>query len=160
VAKKSKRRQRHATTKRTRKTATARGAKSSARSSPRQHVPTRGLYGWITHTDLTSRDPAATRAWCERVFGWSFRPSFSMADGREYHLFAYSDKGGGGIAPAGPTEAPSSTPFVHVASTTTAFENALRAGAESVVAPHRVMEGVTLALVRAPGGIVIGLSGP
>jgi hypothetical protein len=28
------------------------------------------------------------------------------------------------------------------------------------MAPKRIMEGVTLALVRAPGGITIGFSGP
>jgi predicted enzyme related to lactoylglutathione lyase len=83
-----------------------------------------------------------------------------MPSGGDYHLFAYSDKGGGGIAAAAPGDAPSSTPFVHVEDTAMAFDKALRAGAEAVVAPHRVMEGVTLAIVRAPGGVVIGLSGP
>jgi len=29
-----------------------------------------------------------------------------------------------------------------------------------IVAPTRVMEGVTTAIVRAPGGVPIGLSGP
>jgi len=135
-------------------------AGSAARSARRKHVPTRGLYGSITHTDFTSRCPAATKTWCAEVFGWTFRPSFTMPSGGEYHLFAYSDKGGGGIAPAAPGNAPSSTPFVHVESAARAFEKALRAGAEAVVAPHRVMEGVTLAIVRAPGGVVIGLSGP
>ena len=122
-------------------------------------MPTRGLYGWITHTDLASADPAATKAWCAAVLGWTFKPSFPMPGG-EYHLFAYSDKGGGGIRPLTAPEAPSSVPYVHVADAQTAFDKALRAGAEQVSAPTRVMEGVTIALVRAPGGVLIGFSGP
>jgi hypothetical protein len=37
---------------------------------------------------------------------------------------------------------------------------ALREGAEAMMAPERVMEGVTIAVVRAPGGVPIGFSGP
>ena len=133
--------------------------RKSARSSPPRHVPTRGLYGWITHTELTSTDPSATRAWCVKTLGWTFRPSFPLAVG-EYHLFAYSDKGGGGIRQSSPTEMPGTMPFVHVADAQAAFDKAIREGAEAVTPPQRVMEGVTIAIVRAPGGILIGLSGP
>jgi predicted enzyme related to lactoylglutathione lyase len=80
--------------------------------------------------------------------------------GGEYHLFAYSDKGGGGIRPLFPGEAPASTPFVHVANAQAAFDKAIAAGAEAVQKPQRVMEGVTIAMVRAPGGVLIGISGP
>jgi uncharacterized protein len=34
------------------------------------------------------------------------------------------------------------------------------AGAESVNPPETVMEGVRIAMVRAPGGVLIGFSGP
>jgi predicted enzyme related to lactoylglutathione lyase len=121
-------------------------------------VPRRGLDGWITHTDFASRDPVATKAWCSKVLGWAFRPAFPMPDG-EYHLFAYSDTGGGGIHALGPAEAPGSVPFVHVTDAAAAFATALREGAEAIMAPRRIMEGVTLALVRAPGGVTIGFSG-
>lgn len=127
--------------------------------SPR-HEPTRGLYGWITHTDLASSDPGATKAWCERVLGWTFIASVPNTDGGEYHLFAYSDQGGGGIRPTDPAEVPGSVPFVHVADAQAALDKAIEAGAEVVVAPTRVMEGVTTAIVRAPGGVPIGFSGP
>lgn len=123
------------------------------------HEPTRGLYGHITHTDLVSRDPAATRAWCEHVFGWQFRPPFQSPMG-EYHLFAYSEQGGGGIGKGEPPEQPGSTPFVHVEDAHAAFERAVAAGATPLQNPERVMDGVTIALVRAPGGVAIGLSGP
>jgi hypothetical protein len=47
-----------------------------------------------------------------------------------------------------------------VADAAASFVKALAAGAEAIMPPSRVMEGVTLALVRAPGGVTIGFSGP
>ena len=123
-------------------------------------MPTRGLYGWITHTELASSAPAATKAWCAKVLGWTFKPSFRVPGGGEYHLFAYSDKGGGGIRQNNPPEMPGSIPYVHVADVRAAFEKALREGAEEMYPPERVMAGVTIAIVRAPGGVPIGFSGP
>lgn len=64
-----------------------------------------GLNGWVTHTELASADPAATRDWCAKVLGWTFKPSFPIPGG-EYHLFAYSDQGGGGIGANNPPEVP------------------------------------------------------
>jgi predicted enzyme related to lactoylglutathione lyase len=133
--------------------------KAKSKSSPPSHVPTPGLNGWITHTELTSANPAATRGWCEKVLGWTFRPSFPTPAG-DYHLFAYSDQGGGGIRQISPAEQTGSLPYVHVADARAAYEKALREGAESIAAPERVMEGVTIAIVRAPGGVRIGFSGP
>lgn len=123
------------------------------------HAPTRGLYGHITHTDFASADPAATKAWCAEVLGWTFRPAFPTPVG-DYHLFTYSDAGGGGIHQVAASEIPGSMPFVHVEDAHAAFAAAVRAGAESVQPPVRVMEGVTTAVVRAPGGVLLGLSGP
>ncbi len=138
---------------------TTRSARKPAGSAEASHVPTRGLYGWITHTELISSDPSATKAWCAKVLGWTFKPSVPIPDG-EYHLFAYSESGGGGIRPTNPSEQPSSIPFLHVADTRLAFDKALREGADEVSPPARVMEGVTIAIVRAPGGVPIGFSGP
>jgi predicted enzyme related to lactoylglutathione lyase len=83
-----------------------------------------------------------------------------MPDGGEYHLFAYSDQGGGGIRKTNPSEAPGSSFSVHVADARAAFEQALREGAEEMVPPTQVMPGVTIAVVRAPGGVPVGFSGP
>src|SRR3989442_14543493 len=88
--------------------------RQSSRSSPPSHVPTRGLYGWITHTELASGDPAATQAWCAKVLGWTFKPRFPMPDGGEYHLFAYSEQGGDGILKTNTSETPGSSLSVHV----------------------------------------------
>ena|SRR2546425_5241383 len=138
----------------------SRSAGESSRSSPPSHVPTRGLYGWITHTELASADPVATKAWCAKVLGWAFQPSFPMPDGGEYHLFAYSEQGGGGIRKTHPSEVPGSSFSVHVADARAAFDKALREGAEEMLPPTHVMPGVTIAVVRAPGGVPVGFSGP
>jgi uncharacterized protein len=127
---------------------------------PSRHDFTKGLYGHITHTELASADPDATKAWCAKVLGWTFQPSFPMPGGGAYHLFAYSEQGGGGIRPNNPPEVPGSIPYAHVADVQAAFDAALREGAEEMLPPMRVMEGVTVAIVRAPGGVAIGFSGP
>lgn len=149
----------------TKKTAAKRARRKTSTStkpstSPRRHVPTPGLYGWITHTELASSDPNATKAWCATVLGWTFNPSIPMPGGGEYMLFAYSDKGGGGIRPTNPSETPGSNFTVHVADTRATFEKALREGAEAVVPPTPIMPGVTIAVVREPGGVRVGFSGP
>ncbi len=146
--------------KKTRRPAKRSPKKPSPKKRSPSHVPTRGLYGWITHTELASADPVATKAWCAKVLGWAFKPSFPIPGGGDYHLFAYSDKGGGGIRPSNPPEVPGSIPYVHVADTRAAFEKALREGAEEMFPPERIMEGITIAIVRAPGGVAIGFSGP
>ena len=61
-----------------------------------RHTPTKGLYGQITHTDLSSHDPKATREWCSTVLGWNFMAEFPTPAG-EYHLFSYAEKAGGGF---------------------------------------------------------------
>ena len=124
-----------------------------------RHEFTRGLYGSITHTELSSVDPMATREWCAEVLGWTFQPAFAGPTG-DYHLFAYSESGGGGIRQTAPDEVPGSTPTVHVENTQAAYDAALEAGAESVSPPTYIMDGVCTAMVRAPGGVLIGFSGP
>jgi predicted enzyme related to lactoylglutathione lyase len=108
---------------------------------------------------LASLDPGATRLWCEKVLGWKFKPPLPGLAG-EVHLFAYSAKGGGAIRHVDPPEVPGSLPYVHVEDAEAAFAKALQEGAEEVMAPTRIMEGVTIAIVRAPGGVPIGFSGP
>ena len=128
--------------------------------APLVHEPARGLYGWITHTDLASSDPAATKAWCAAVLGWTFTADLPAPGGGAVHLFAYSEQGGGSVRPNNPPEAPGSIPYVHVPDASAAFAKALSEGAEAMMSPTRVMEGVTVAVVRAPGGVPIGFSGP
>ena len=128
-------------------------------SDERSHDYTPGLHGHITHTELASEDPEATLAWCTEVLPWKFQPAFPTPAGY-YHLFAYSDQGGGGIRKTADGEAPGSTPTVHVDDTDAVYSAALSAGAESVAEPHDLMPGVRIAVIRAPGGVLLGLSGP
>jgi predicted enzyme related to lactoylglutathione lyase len=128
-------------------------------SEDRTHEYTHGLHGWITHTELSSDDPVATHDWCAGVFGWAFQPVFPSPAG-DYHLFAYSNQGGGGIRQTASGQAPGSTPTVHVNDTDQVYQAALAAGADPVAEPHDIMPGVRIALVRAPGGVLFGLSGP
>ena len=116
------------------------GAKKKSRPTPRassraeapRHEPTRGLYGWITHTELASANPDATKAWCATVLSWTFKPSFPTPAG-DYDLFAYSDTGGGGIRPNNPGELPGSVPYVHVADALAAFREGVEGGGRSGV---------------------------
>ncbi|WP_336922159.1 VOC family protein [Aquipuribacter sp. SD81] len=131
----------------------------TAESTETAHRHTPGLHGWVTHTELSSDDPAATREWCATVLGWRFRPVMATPAG-DYHLFSYSEQGGGGVRATAPGEPPGSTPTVHVDDADAAFTAALAAGASAVEDPHDVMPGVRVALVRAPGGVLLGFSGP
>ncbi|HEX6313823.1 MAG TPA: hypothetical protein VFZ73_03155 [Gemmatimonadaceae bacterium] len=126
---------------------------------PAKHAPTPGLYGWITHTDLASNDPVATKLWATRVLGWKFKPPLPPPN-EAVHLFAYSRKGGGAIRNNNPPEIPGSIPYIHVRNCQEAYDKALQEGAEEMMPPTRVMKGVTVAIVRAPGGVPIGFSGP
>lgn len=143
-----------------RSTRKAAGRSARKGASPPRHSPTPGLYGHITHTELVSADPVATRTWAAKVLGWAFRPPMRAHDGGDYHLFAYSDKGGGGIREIKPFETPGSNFTVHVSDCQEAFDKAIREGAEAMMPPTRIMEGVTIAMVRAPGGVPVGLAGP
>ena len=131
-----------------------------SRSGQLRHRPTPGLQGWITHTELQSADPLATKAWCAKVLGWTFTHTLPTPKGGDYHLFAYSDQGGGGVRGLMPDESPGSSFTVHVADAHEAYANALTEGAEPVTPPLRIMEGVTIAVVKAPGGVRVGFSGP
>lgn len=130
-------------------------------TKPRElkHSPTPGLYGWITHTDLASSNPSATRAWAEKVLGWKFGMTFPTPNGDMY-FFTYSDKGGGAIRANNPPEIPGSIPYIHVADCQASYDQALKEGAEEMMPPTPVMKGVTVAIVRAPGGVPVGFSGP
>lgn len=133
--------------------------KKNVEANSLRHDPIEGLYGWVTHTELASAAPDATKAWCASVLGWTFKSSFPTPNG-DYHLFAYSDQGGGGIRRNNPPETPGTIPYVHVPDARSVYRKALQEGAEEMLPPTSVMEGVTIAIVRAPGGVPIGFSGP
>jgi predicted enzyme related to lactoylglutathione lyase len=144
---------------RTRKPSTKKpvAKKKSSPAKKRDGADSR-LNGWITHTEFASTDPNAMKKWCSTVLGWKFRPSFPMPEGGEYLLFAYSDKGGGGIRLGKQGEG--TVPYVQVTNVKASFDKAIRAGADEIMAPERIMHDLVIAVVRAPGGATIGFAGP
>jgi hypothetical protein len=47
---------------------------------------------------------------------------------------------------------------VNVPNVQAAFKSALGAGAEEMFPPTTIMDGITIAIVRAPGGVPIGFA--
>lgn len=116
--------------------------------------------GWITHTEFATPDPLALKAFSQKVFGWSFGQTMDMGPAGTYHLFAYGNMGGGGIMSTRPGEAPRVTPYITTQNVGALLKKALAAGAKHIMGPDTVAPGITLAVVEAPGGIMMGFSGP
>jgi hypothetical protein len=77
-----------------------------------------------------------------------------------YHLFMYSNQGGGGIRVSSPAEEPGTVPYVQVGNVKKAFDRAIKAGAVEMMPPSPVMDDLYIAIVRAPGGVTVGFAGP
>jgi predicted enzyme related to lactoylglutathione lyase len=116
--------------------------------------------GYISHTELVSADPAATKEWAVKSFGWKFGDSMPMPDGTTYHMWQFQEGTGGGIRqPSGP-EAAGAVPYVEVPNIKAAYDKALKAGASEMMPPMQVPgSGGWIAIVKAPGGPAIGLWG-
>jgi uncharacterized protein len=142
------------------KKTTPRKPAARKKARPATKDPMAALSGWITHTEFGSSDPGAMKTWCAKVLGWKFRPSFPMPDGGEYMLYTYSEKGGGGIRPTHRGEDPCTVPYVQVGNVKATFAKAIREGASEILAPGNVMPDLVIAVVRAPGGVMIGFAGP
>lgn len=124
--------------------------KQRASSSPK--VPS----GLVTHTELASADPPATRRWCEQVLGWKFGQSMPTPAG-PYHVWSFGNGTGGGIRANNPPEVPGSIPYCTVSDIKTAFSKALAAGATVMMPPDALPAGMGwIAIVAAPGGVAIG----
>ena len=98
---------RRATSKRSSRRAAPRRAKSrptakkSARRAPARRAsrPSPAAFdrtGVITHTELGSTDPLATRDWAREVLGWEFGPPMPTPTG-DYHMWRFENGTGGGI---------------------------------------------------------------
>lgn len=112
--------------------------------------------GVITHTELASADPGATRAWCEQVLGWTFGQAVPTPSG-PYHMWQFAIGTGGGIRANNPPEVPGSIPYVEVKDIQVTYGNALAGGAIEMVPPMQLPGGMGwIAIVAAPGGVAIG----
>ncbi len=116
--------------------------------------------GLITHTELASADPVATKAWCQKVLGWRFGPPMATQNG-DYHMWDFGNRTGGGIRNHNPPETPGSIPYVEVPDIGKAYRKALAAGAREMMSPVEVPGSAgSIAIVMAPGGPAIGFWGP
>jgi predicted enzyme related to lactoylglutathione lyase len=112
--------------------------------------------GAVTHTELASADPLATRAWCERVLGWKFMEPMPTPTG-PYHMWRFAIGTGGGIRANNPPEVPGSIPYCEVASIRATYDAALQAGATEMLSPQELPGGMGwIAIVAAPGGVPFG----
>src|SRR6185436_380689 len=68
-------------------------AKPARKAPPRKVAAAKAAppsrIGVITHTELASADPSATRAWCERVLGWKFGEAMPTPSG-PYHMWQFA----------------------------------------------------------------------
>jgi uncharacterized protein len=113
--------------------------------------------GVITHTELASADPGATRTWCREVLGWKFGEAMPTPAG-PYHMWRFEAQGtGGGIRANNPPEAPGSIPYCEVADIQVTYAKALDGGAIEMLRPEQLPGGMGwVAIVAAPGGVPIG----
>jgi uncharacterized protein len=108
--------------------------------------------GGLAFTELASSDPAATRTFLERVFGWRFR-SVRMPMG-EY--LAYEAPGGrGGVRPVQANEAPASLAYVRVDDLSAAQERVAAAGGTIVLPRVDVPSMGSFFWFRIPGGPIL-----
>src|SRR5437867_2194671 len=145
--------------KRTKKAAkkrpTPRRTKRAARPSRKAAAP-KLRPGVITHTELASADPLATRAWCAKVLGWKFGEAMPTPTG-PYHMWRFDNGTGGGIRANNPPEVPGSIPYCEVADIQETYSKALAAGATGMFPPEALPSGMGwIAIVSAPGGVAIG----
>ena len=146
---------RGATPRRASKSASSRRAPSrrSNGSAPR---PAKIREGVITHTELASTDPMATREWCEAVLGWEFGEAMPSSAG-PYHMWRFGIGTGGGIRSTNPPEPPGSLPYCEVKDIKTTYANAVAAGATPMMPPEALPGSMGwIAIVTAPGGVPIG----
>lgn len=113
--------------------------------------------GFVSHTELASNDPPATKAWATKVLGWKFMPPMAMPNGSQYHMWDFGNQTGGGIRGNGPQEPPGTVPYVEVNDIKAAHKKAVDAGAVSLLAPDPIPGGMGwIAVVQAPGGVAVG----
>ena len=126
------------------------------KASPRKAAAPPARHGLITHTELASADPTATRAWCEKALGWKFGPPVPTPTG-PYHMWRFDSGTGGGIRANNPPEVPGSIPYCEVVDIQATYSRALEAGATAMLVPQELPGGMGwIAIVAAPGGIAIG----
>lgn len=114
--------------------------------------------GFVSHTELVSNNPVATKAWTEKVLGWKFTAPMPMPTG-PYHMWDFGNNTGGGIRNNNATENPGTVPYVEVNDIKASWARAVKEGATPMMPPTEVPGGGWIAMVQAPGGCAIGFWG-
>ena len=139
-----------------RKVAKKRAMTKRPKAAARKPAAAKVRQGVITHTELASGDPSATKAWCQQVLGWKFGQAMPTPAG-PYHMWAFNNGTGGGIRSNNPPETPGSIPYCEVADIKATFAKALAAGASAMMPPESLGDGMgSIAIVSAPGGVAMG----
>ena len=134
--------------------------KASPKRPPRKPAPMKVRDRIVTHSELVSTDPLATRAWCEKVLGWKFGEP-TPTPGGPYHMWRSAIGTGGGIRNTMPSEGPGSVPYCEVKDIHATFAAAVAAGAVPAMKPEPIPGGMGwLAVVVVPGGVTFGFWGP
>ena len=135
-------------------------ARKTAAKKPSGPMDRKVTPGFISHTEIASANPAATKEWAVKSFGWKFGESMPMPDGSTYHMWTYPQGTGGGIRSNNPPETPGTVPYVEVSDIKASYAKALKNGANEMMPPTQVPgSGGWIAIVQAPGGPAIGLWG-
>jgi len=132
--------------------------KKAARKQAAKRVPAPPAVrdGMVTHTELASADPLATKEWCQKVLGWKFIESVPTPAG-PYHMWQFDNRTGGGIRANNPPETPGSIPYCEVKDIRATFDRAVMAGATVMMPPEQLPGGMGwIAIVAVPGGVPIG----
>lgn len=140
---------------RTRTTATTNGATTATAtlmSAPRT--------GMVTHTEFASSDPAGTRSFLQKAFGWSFL-DFPQPDGSSYAMWRGPNDTGGGIRGLQPGMAPGTVPYVEARTVAEALTRIQAAGGQVMLPRTEIGNGMgAIAICQAPGGVAIGIWAP
>lgn len=130
--------------------------KKVARKQAAKPAPPMVRNGMVTHTELASADPAATKEWCQKVLGWKFVEPVPTPAG-PYHMWQFPNQTGGGIRANNPPEMPGSIPYCEVKDIRATFDRAVMSGATVMMPPEQLPGGMGwIAIVAAPGGVPIG----
>ncbi len=145
----------------TKKSRRSRPKRSATKRSTPKRPPARAVRsGIITHTEIASANPGATKVWLEEVFGWKFEEPMATPNG-PYHMWRFKNDTGGGLRANNPPEAPGAIPYAEVPDIKAAYSKALKAGGIEMFPPDEIPGGMGwIAIVQAPGGVAIGFWGP
>lgn len=134
----------------------AKSAKKATKKAARRAAP-KSNPGTVAHTEFASSDPAATKTWAQKAFGWKFIPPMPSPTG-DYHMTEMGKGNSAGLRNNMAPEMPGTIVYVEVANMKRGYEKALKSGAQPIMPPTAIGNGMgSMAIVNAPGGVAVGL---